>query len=121
MINGIHALMYAGDADATRAFFRDVLRLPAVDAGHGWLIFGLPPAELGIHPTTDLPRHELHLMCDDLDATMAELAARGATFTGPVEEAGYGRTTAIAVPGGGTLGLYEPHHPTALHLQPPAP
>jgi hypothetical protein len=118
MINGIHALMYAGDADKTRAFCRDVLRLPAVDAGHGWLIFGLPPAELGIHPTPGLPRHELYLMCDDLDATMADLTARGVTFAGPVEEAGHGRSTTIVVPGGGTLGLYEPRHPTALHLQP---
>ena len=116
MINGIHALMYAGDADKTRAFCRDVLRLPAVDAGHGWLIFGLPPAELGIHPTPGLPRHELYLMCDDIAATMADLEAKGAEFTSPVTEQGFGLVTSIAVPGGGELGLYEPRHRTAYDL-----
>jgi len=115
MITGIHALLYTPRADAVRAFFRDVLGFRSVDAGHGWLIFALPPAELGIHPTDGDGSHELYLMCDDLDATMAELTAKGVAFARPVTEAGFGRMTAIALPdGGGELGLYEPRHPTAL-------
>ena len=118
MIIGVHALMYAPDAERVRAFLRDVLDLPAVDAGHGWLIFGLPPAELGIHPGEGEARHELHLMCDDLDATIADLARKGVAV-GPVREAPYGRVTSITVPGGGELGLYQATHPTALHLSGP--
>jgi catechol 2,3-dioxygenase-like lactoylglutathione lyase family enzyme len=115
MIQGIHALIYAPDAERVRAFLRDVLGFPSVDAGHGWLIFGLPPAELGVHPTEGPPQQELYLMCDDVDATIAELAKKGVTC-GPVQDAGFGRVTSIPLPGGGTLGLYEPKHATALHL-----
>jgi predicted enzyme related to lactoylglutathione lyase len=114
MINGVHALIYAKDADKTRAFFRDVLELPSVDAGHGWLIFALPPAELGIHPADGEQRHELYLMCDDVDATVKELKSKGVEFARPIKDEGFGRVTAIKVPGGGELGLYEPRHPTAL-------
>lgn len=114
MINGVHALIYAKDADKTRAFFRDVLKLRSVDAGHGWLIFELPPAELGIHPADGEQRHELYLMCDDVNAAVKELKKKGVEFGGPITEAGFGRTTTIIVPGGGKLGLYEPRHPTAL-------
>jgi len=114
MINGVHALIYAPDADKARAFFRDVLGFASVDAGHGWLIFALPPAELGIHPAP-APSHELYLMCDDLDSTMQQLAAKGVKF-GKIEQAGFGSVTHIEVPGGGKLGLYQPRHPTALGL-----
>jgi predicted enzyme related to lactoylglutathione lyase len=120
MITGTHAIIYASDADRARAFFRDVLGLPHVDVHDGWLIFKLPPAELGIHPESgpDGPggRHELYLMCDDLEQTMAELTAKGAEFTSAVTEAGFGRLASIRVPGGGEIGLYEPRHQTAYDL-----
>ncbi|MBV9002014.1 MAG: hypothetical protein JO304_23355, partial [Solirubrobacterales bacterium] len=85
MITGAHSIVYSSDADGVRAFFRDVLGLPAVDAGHGWLIFALPPAEVAAHPTDGPGRHELYLMCDDIGATVEELRAKGVEFTGPVE------------------------------------
>jgi catechol 2,3-dioxygenase-like lactoylglutathione lyase family enzyme len=109
MIDGAHAVLFSPDAEAARAFLSDVLGLRSVDAGGGWLIFALPPAEVAVHPGE--PRHELYLMCDDLDATLAELAARGAETSGEVREERWGRVTAIRIPGGGELGLYEPHHP----------
>jgi predicted enzyme related to lactoylglutathione lyase len=111
MINGVHALIYTKDADGLRAFFRDVLKFPCVDAGHGWLIFALPPAELGIHPTEEESYQELYLMCDDIKATIKELQSKGVEFARPVTEAGFGLVTAIKIPGGGELGLYEPRHP----------
>jgi predicted enzyme related to lactoylglutathione lyase len=114
VINGVHALIYAKDADKTRAFFHDVLKLRSVDAGHGWLIFALPPAELGIHPADGKQRHELYLMCHDVEATVKELKGKGVEFGRPIKDEGFGRVTAIKVPGGGELGLYEPRHPTAL-------
>jgi predicted enzyme related to lactoylglutathione lyase len=113
MITGIHALLFSKQADEVRAFFRDVLGFSSVDAGGGWLIFALPPAELGIHPTEDSPRHELYLMCDDIEATARELAARGVELTGPVSDQGFGLVTAIKIPGG-ELPLYQPKHPTAV-------
>lgn len=115
MITGTHAILYAEDADATRAFFRDVLGLPHVDVGGGWLVFALPPAELGIHPTGDdaKPGHELFLLCDDVEATVAELTAKGVETTGGVVDRGWGLFTTVVVPGGGTIGLYQPRHPTA--------
>ena len=116
MITGMHALMYSGDADSLRAFFRDVLQLKSVDAGHGWLIFALPPAELAIHPTDEEPYTEMYLMCDDLDATIATLQARGVDLARPVVDQPWGRATALRIPGGGALGLYQPRHPTALDL-----
>ena len=117
MITSVHSIIYATDADAARAFFRDVLRLPYVDAHDGWLIFKLPPSELAVHPEQDpTGTQELYLMCDDIDATMAELAARGAEFTAPLRQAGFGRVTAIRIPGGGQIGLYEPSHETAYDL-----
>ena len=109
MIDGVHAVLFSRDADALRAFFRDVLELPSVDAGGGWLIFGLPPAEVAAHPA-DAPGAELYLLCDDLEATMTELEAKGVEL-GPVTDERWGRVTAIALPGGGELGLYEPRHP----------
>jgi hypothetical protein len=111
MITGAHAILYTEDADALRAFFRDVLELQSVDAGGGWLIFALPPAELAAHPTDGEPRHELFLMCDDIEATVLELDARGVELAAPVSDEGYGLLTSIRLPGGGELGLYEPRHP----------
>ncbi len=112
MINGVHAVVFAPDAEATRAFFRDVLGFPFADAGGGWLIFALPPAELAAHPTDGTPSHELYLMCDDVHATVAELTAKGVEFTEPVSDQGFGLMTAFRIPGGGEIGLYEPRHPT---------
>ncbi|HEV7676058.1 MAG TPA: extradiol dioxygenase [Candidatus Angelobacter sp.] len=117
MITGLHAIIYSGDAEKNRALLRDVLGLTWVDAGHGWLIFAAPPAELAVHPTEEheKPRHELYLMCDDLRATMHELADKGVQCSA-ITEARWGSITSIPLPGGGTLGLYQPKHPTALHL-----
>jgi catechol 2,3-dioxygenase-like lactoylglutathione lyase family enzyme len=114
MITGVHAIVFGTDADAVRAFFRDVLELESVDAGGGWLIFALPPAELAAHPADEDGRHELYLMCDDIQATVDELRAKGVEITRPVSDEGFGLVTALRVPGGGELGLYEPRHPTPL-------
>ena len=110
MIIGAHVVIYSKDAQADRAFCRDVLGFPHVDAGHGWLIFALPPSELAVHPAETGGKEQLFLMCDDLDATMAALAAKGVTC-GPIETPRWGKVTHIALPSGGTLGLYEPNHP----------
>jgi catechol 2,3-dioxygenase-like lactoylglutathione lyase family enzyme len=125
MITGTHAIIFADDAEATRAFFRDVLELPNVDAHEGWLIFKLPPAELGIHPTATGETatgvasglHEVYLMCDDVEATVAELTAKGVEFTSPITNLGFGLLTRLRVPGAGELGLYQPRHPTAHSLE----
>jgi catechol 2,3-dioxygenase-like lactoylglutathione lyase family enzyme len=116
MITGLHTIIYAQDADKVRAFLRDVLGLKSVDAGHGWLIFAAPPTEIATH-TTDgsQPHHELYLMCDDLKATMKELAEKGVQCSA-VTEARWGSITSIQLPGGGELGLYQPKHPTPLGL-----
>jgi catechol 2,3-dioxygenase-like lactoylglutathione lyase family enzyme len=114
MITGVHAIIFTRDAEADRAFFRDVLDLRSVDAGGGWLIFALPPAELAAHPSDVDNRHELYLMCDDIVATVEELRAKGVEFTRGVTDAGFGLLTAFRLPGGGELHLYEPSHPTPL-------
>jgi catechol 2,3-dioxygenase-like lactoylglutathione lyase family enzyme len=111
VITGAHAIVYSRDADADRAFFRDVLGFPSVDAGGGWLIFALPPAELAAHPADAGGRHELYLMCDEIEATVAQLQAKGVEFTAPVSDEGFGLLTSLKLPGGGELGLYEPRHP----------
>jgi predicted enzyme related to lactoylglutathione lyase len=111
MITGVHAIVFAEDAEAVRAFLRDTLELPSVDAGGGWLIFALPPAEIAAHPAPDSGRHQLYLMCDDIHATVAELEAKGVEFARAVSDEGFGLMTAFKVPGGGELGLYEPRHP----------
>lgn len=119
MINAVHAVIYTKDAEAVRAFFRDVIGLASVDAGHGWLIFALPPAELGIHPASSNAedgRHTLYLMCNDLEATIAELKGKGVEFTGGITDAGFGRLTAMKIPGGGKLQLYQPRHASPLSL-----
>jgi predicted enzyme related to lactoylglutathione lyase len=115
VITGVHSLIYSSEADAVRAFFRDVLELPSVDAGHGWLIFALPPAEVAAHPTDGAGHHELYLMCDDIHATIEELRAKGVEISRAVAEERWGLVTAISLPGGTELGLYEPRHPTPPH------
>jgi hypothetical protein len=114
VITGAHVIVYSSDADADRAFFRDVLEYPHVDAGGGWLIFKLPPSEVAVHPS-DAPSQELYLMCDDLAATVEQLAARDVTC-GPVSDERWGLLTSIPLPGGGRLGLYQPKHPKATDL-----
>jgi predicted enzyme related to lactoylglutathione lyase len=114
MITGVHAVIFTRDAERDRAFFRDVLEFPSVDAGDGWLIFALPPAELAAHPADEGGQHELYLMCDDVDATVANLKARGVEVARPVSDEGFGLVTAIRLPGGGELGLYQPRHPSPL-------
>lgn len=115
MINGVHALIYSRDADRVRAFFRDVLGRTAVDAGDGWLIFALPPAELAVHPTDGPGHHELYLMCEDIEQTIEELGERDVSCS-PVEDQGWGLVTSLRLPGGDQLGLYEPRHDTAIAL-----
>jgi catechol 2,3-dioxygenase-like lactoylglutathione lyase family enzyme len=120
MIAGVHTVLYAHDAEAARAFFKDVLGLDSVDAGDGWLIFALPPGELACHPGPELiagreeSRAEMFLMCKNVETTRHELEARGVEFTEPVTDAGWGLMTRLNVPGFGTLGLYEPRHPSPL-------
>ena len=116
MINGTHMILYSRDAEADRAFLRDVLEYPHVDAGGGWLMFKAPPAELAIHPTDDAAVHELYLMCDDIESTMRELGEKGVVFSKAVSDEGWGLLTSITLPGGGELGLYEPRHPLARDL-----
>ena len=119
MISGVHALIYSPRAEQVRAFLRDVLEWPSVDAGGGWPIFAMPPSEIAVHPTDDAGdgvRQELFLMCEDLDATVAELAKRGVQLSQAIAAQPWGRATAIQLPGGGELGLYQPRHPTALAL-----
>src|SRR5580700_8306940 len=114
MINGLHAIMFSPDADKVRAFFRDALDLRSVDAGRGWLIFALPPAELAVHPTDGPARHQLYLMCDDIRATVAELQSKGVEFTQPVKDAGWGLLTALRLPDGEELSLYQPRHASPI-------
>ena len=112
MITGLHAVVFTREPDGVRELLRDVLGFDSVDAGGGWLIFALPPAELAAHPAEDEGgRAELYLMCDDIEATIAQLRERGADVSRPVSEERWGLVTAIALPGGGELGLYEPRHP----------
>ena len=121
MITGAHFLLYSPDAEADRVFFRDVLRFPSVDAGHGWLIFGLPAAELAVHPaegetTAGQPLETgFYLMCDDLPELLRTLDAQGVPH-GEVSQAPWGARTTVRLPSGGEVGLYQPSHPTALGL-----
>jgi catechol 2,3-dioxygenase-like lactoylglutathione lyase family enzyme len=124
MITGFHTIIYSDDADATRAFFRDVLEWPSVDAGGGWLIFKTPPAEMGVHPTlsdtghrwASIPHAQLSVMCDDLVATVALLEAKGVEVADGVRNEGFGLVTEIEVPGAGAMMLYQPLHPVAHEL-----
>jgi catechol 2,3-dioxygenase-like lactoylglutathione lyase family enzyme len=116
MISGAHIIVYSKDADADRAFFRDVLGFKSLDAGHGWLIFALPPGEAAFHPSNENDVHELYFMCDDLKAEMAALAEKQVGCS-EVKEERWGLVTKIRLPGGGEVGLYQPKHPTALSLK----
>ena len=113
MILGAHVVIYSADADADRAFFRDVLEYPFVDAGHDWLIFALPPAELAVHPAESNGPHELFLMCDDVEAFVARMAARGVVCSARRVER-WGSVTELTLPGGGALGVYQPTHPSPI-------
>ena len=114
MIRAAHVVLYSTDAEADRAFFRDVLDYPSVDAGHGWLIFALPPAELAIHPAEASGVHELFLMCDDVEAFVAQMSERGVVCSDLRRER-WGLITHLTLPGGGALGVYEPTHPSPLN------
>jgi catechol 2,3-dioxygenase-like lactoylglutathione lyase family enzyme len=115
MIFGAHVIVSSKDAAADRAFLREVLGLSSVDAGHGWLIFALPPAEVAVHPAEENGRHELYFMCDELKAEISALVEKGIPCS-EVQEARWGSITHIRLPGGGEVGLYQPKHPTALTL-----
>jgi catechol 2,3-dioxygenase-like lactoylglutathione lyase family enzyme len=113
MIFGAHVIVYSNDATADRAFFQEVLGFSSVDAGHGWLIFALPPAELAVHPADEDVRNELYFMCEDLKAEMLALRGKGVQCS-EVEDARWGSVTRIGLPGGGEVGLYQPQHPSPL-------
>ncbi len=115
MIFGAHVVVYSKDATADRIFFREVLGFSSVDAGHGWLIFALPPAEVAVHPAEENDRHELYFMCDDLKAEISALGKKGVRCS-EVQEARWGSITMIRLPGGSEVGLYQPKHPSALAL-----
>jgi hypothetical protein len=114
MITGIHGLVYTSEPEAVRAVFRDVFGWEHVDAGDGWLIFALPPAELGVHPAEGSDQRSISLICDDLEATMAELRQKGIEFRGEPSDEGFGITVTMVLPGETELMLYEPRHPTAI-------
>jgi hypothetical protein len=118
MIGGMHTILYSKNAGAVRAFFKDVLQFPSVDAGHGWLIFAAPPAEVAVHPTEDRSFAELYLMCDDLESTVDSLKSRGVEFPTPVTEQRWGLLTHLKLPDGELLGLYEPRHPLSIQMKP---
>jgi hypothetical protein len=113
VITGAHAILYSSDADADRAFLQDLLGTTTVDAGGGWLILALPPAEVAVHPTDGPAHHELYLLCDDIETTHATLTARGVVVEGGISDEGWGRLITLRLPGGGALGVYEPRHPVA--------
>ena len=109
--------MFGEDADAIRSFVRDTLGFGGVDAGGGWLIFKLPPAEVAVHPTEGLGKHEFYLMCDDIEKTLADLTARGVTISHPVSDQGWGLLASMKLPSGSELSIYQPRHPTAYDLE----
>jgi len=117
MIFGVHTILYSKKAEAVRAFFRDVLGFPSVDAGGGWLIFAAPPGELAIHPAEHVHREQLFLMCTDVKGEMARLEAKGVEFTAPITDQGWGLLTQLKLPDGETLGLYQPKHPMAIRMK----
>lgn len=109
MITGAHSIIMSTNPEADRAFLRDVLKLPHVDVGHGWLIFGLPPAEVAVHPNDKNDVHEFYLMCDDVDALIADMKTRGVACA-PIQQQPWGQLTRVNLPGGGALGIYQPRH-----------
>jgi predicted enzyme related to lactoylglutathione lyase len=116
VITGMHAIVFSPQAEQVRAFFSDVLGMPSADAGGGWLIFALPPAELAVHPADGATRHELYLMCDDIQATLAALRDKGAEIARDVSDQGWGLLAAIRLPDGSELPIYEPRHPSPPRL-----
>jgi hypothetical protein len=116
MITGAHVIVYSRDAEGDRGFIRDTLGLTGVDAGGGWLIFKLPPAEIAVHPTDEEPSHELYLMCDDIESSLSELRAKGVEISRPVSDEGWGLLASIRLPSGSDLPIYEPRHPVAYDL-----
>jgi predicted enzyme related to lactoylglutathione lyase len=114
VITGVHAIVFSQEAEKVRAFFADVLGLPSADAGGGWLIFALPPAELAVHPAEGDSHHELYLMCDNIQGTLAELMAKGAEVARDVSDQGWGLLAAIRLPDGSELPIYEPRHASPL-------
>jgi catechol 2,3-dioxygenase-like lactoylglutathione lyase family enzyme len=116
VISGSHVILFSTDAEADRAFFGDVLGFAHVDAGGGWRIFALPPAEAAMHPAEGRASHELYFMCDDIEATVAELRTKGVEFTADISEERWGRLTRFRLPSGGEVGMYEPRHPRAAGL-----
>jgi catechol 2,3-dioxygenase-like lactoylglutathione lyase family enzyme len=111
MINGAHIVLYTTDAEADRAFFRDVLNFPSIDAGHGWLVFALPPAEAAFHDAEQNARHELYLMCDDISATLRDLKSKDVPVSAITEQR-WGSLATLTLPSGSKLGIYQPKHPT---------
>jgi predicted enzyme related to lactoylglutathione lyase len=120
MITGVHAIVFSQQAERVRAFFADAVGMSSVDAGGGWLIFALPPAELAVHPA-EAPSHELYLMCDDIDATLADLAAKGVEVATGVTDQGWGLLASLRLPDGAELGIYQPKHPSPIASAGPAP
>ena len=120
MFIGVHSLIFTKDAEAARAFFRDVLEFPWVNAGDGWLVFALPPTEVGLHPEDGDRDHELHLLCDDIHATVARLQAKGVKLVEPIHEEEWGIATRIEVPGDAWIGIYQPKHPLVVEPARPA-
>jgi predicted enzyme related to lactoylglutathione lyase len=118
MISGVHAIIYSKQAERLREFFGEVLQYPSVDAGGGWEIFALPPAELAMHPAED-SYHELYLMCDDVHAATKKLQSKGVELAMPISDRGWGLVTRLKLPSGDQIGLYQPKHPTALDLRSP--
>ncbi len=117
MIDGAHIVIYTKDPEADRAFFRDVLEFSSVDAGHGWLIFAMPPLEAAFHDSEENDQHELYLMCDDISATLKDLESKNVRVS-EVTEQSWGRLAAFALPGGGRIGIYQPKHPSPSRLLP---
>ncbi|MFE7548603.1 VOC family protein [Streptomyces gardneri] len=118
MFNGAHVILYTRDAEADRDFLKDVVGFDHVDAGRGWLIFKLPPAEIAVHPTEGEPKQEVYLMCEDITHTLTALEDRGAEISRPITDQGWGLLAAVRLPSGTELPLYEPRHPTAHTLSP---
>jgi len=112
VITGVHAIVFSPDAEKVRAFFADVLGWPSADAGEGWLIFALPPAELAVHPGDGESRHQLYLMCDNIDATLAELRDKGVEVAREASDQGWGLLASIRLPDGSELPIYQPRHPS---------
>ncbi len=116
MITGVHAIVFSADAEKVRVFFADVLNLPSADAGGGWPIFALPPAELAVHPADSDGRHELYLMCDDIQGTLAELRSKGVAVARDISDQGWGLLAAIRLPDGAELPIYQARHPSPPQL-----